>query len=132
MNKELYQSILKTIELNNISLYKISSLVEHKLLSENMVVSIEEDASYSYENKIMNVTNQYSLFAKNKDNDVVFKIESTFLLNFSASVDIDDSFFDIYKQTSLPLNVWPYFRELVNNISSRMNIPPITLPLMKR
>lgn len=41
-------------------------------------------------------------------------------------------YFAIYSQVSLPINIWPFFRELVHATTSRMNIPPLTLPLVKR
>jgi preprotein translocase subunit SecB len=28
-------------------------------------------------------------------------------------------------------NAWPYFRELVQNVASRMGLPPMTVPLLK-
>jgi len=43
-----------------------------------------------------------------------------------------DEFFSIYVDLSLPVNVWPYFREFVQNMLGRAGYPPFALPLLMR
>jgi len=59
----------------------------------------------------------------------VSQVDSPLLLK--SKEKFTDEFFDVYKEVSLKLNTWPYFREFVNNITSRMNIPPLTIPFFK-
>lgn len=47
------------------------------------------------------------------------------------NLDAEDADFEPFVEHNVPFNAWPFFRELVQNISIRMNIPPIVLPLMK-
>lgn len=43
---------------------------------------------------------------------------------------LKESEFQEFAESSATVNVWPYFRELIQNISSRMLVPnPIMLPL---
>jgi len=60
------------------------------------------------------------------------KIKCEYHLLFETRESLPEAFFKTYSKTSLPLNVWPYFREFVQSTVTRMNMPPITLPLFKR
>jgi preprotein translocase subunit SecB len=132
ISPEEYRKILNGIDLKNILLSDLKATIKHELLSEDMKIGIKEDAQYSYEEDELIVKNKYVLTAKNKEKKTVLKIEGSFIVIFESQSEIDDNFFNIYKEISLPLNVWPFFRELVNSTTSRMNIPPLTLPLLKR
>jgi len=36
-----------------------------------------------------------------------------------------------FSQTNAVFNAWPYWREFVQNMTARMNLPPLTLPLFR-
>jgi hypothetical protein len=40
--------------------------------------------------------------------------------------------FAVFQTANLPVNIWPYLRELVASITGRMGWLPITLPTLKR
>ncbi len=40
-----------------------------------------------------------------------------------------EAFFQIFRETSARLHVWPYFREALSNTLVRMGLPPFPLPL---
>ena len=132
ISPEEYRKILDGIDLKNILLSELKATIKHELLSEGMKIGIKENTHYAYEDNELIVTNKYVLTAKNNDKKIVLKIEGIFIVVFESEYEITDDFFEIYKDISLPLNVWPFFRELVNSTTSRMNIPPFTLPLLKR
>ena len=132
ISPEKYRKILSGIDLKDILLSDIKASIKHEWLSEGMRISIKKNANYAYKDDELIVTNKYVLTAKNNDKKIVLKIEGTFIVVFESEHEINDDFFEIYKEISLPLNVWPFFRELVNSTTSRMNIPPLTLPLLKR
>jgi len=132
ISPEKYREILEGIELQSISLKTIKATIAHENLSDKMNISFKDEAFYTYEEDGFLVENKYILTAKNNQRKNVLKIECIYLLYFTSVEEITDDFFEIYKEISLPLNVWPFFRELVNSVTSRMNIPPLTLPLLKR
>lgn len=132
ISPENYKKILSGIELQNIQLSDFKASIKNELLSEGMEIAIKEKAKYKNEDDEFIVTNIYTLTAKNKEKKIALKIEGVYIVTFESSHEVSDEFFDIYKKLSLPLNVWPFFRELVNSTTSRMNIPPFTLPLLKR
>jgi len=119
ISPEEYRKILRGIDLKDILLSEIKASINHELLSEGMKIGIKEDAQYNYAEDELIIKNKYILTAKNNDKKTVLKIEVTFIVIFESKSEINNEFFDVYKEISLPLNVWPY-------------IPPLTLPLLKR
>lgn len=132
ISPEDYRKILKGLELKDILLCSLKADLKHELLSEGMKISIKDNAEFETNDDEFIIRNKYTLSAKNKNNKIALKIECTFIVVFDSREEITDDFFEVYKDTSLPLNVWPFFREFVNSTTARMNIPPLTLPLLKR
>ena len=132
ISPQKYKSILDGIEINSIYLKSLKSTIDPGLITEGMSISIKDNASYVTTENGFIIENKYTLTSKNRDKKIVLKIESNYVLHFTSRLEVTDDFFDIYKNISLPLNVWPFFRELVNSITARMNIPPLTLPLLKQ
>ena len=62
---------------------------------------------------------------------VVFRLDATFRLFFSSEHEFSDEFFEIFRSLNLSLHTWPYFRELLSNLSSRTSTPTLMLPLLK-
>ena len=132
MTPQEYSTILDDIELQSLYLKKLDSFISHDQISEGMSIVIKDNSTFSNTDEGFNVESRYTLNAKNQQKKIVIKIDCIYGIIFKSSKNITDSFFEIYKDMSLPLNVWPFFREMVNSITSRMNIPPLTLPLIKR
>jgi len=132
MTPQEYRTILDDIELQSLYLKKLESFISHEQIGEGMSIAIKDQSTYSNTNEGFIVESRYTLNAKNQQKKIVLKVDCVYSIIFKSSKNINDSFFDIYKDLSLPLNVWPFFREMVNAITSRMNIPPLTLPLIKR
>jgi preprotein translocase subunit SecB len=61
----------------------------------------------------------------------VLSISGEYLLAFSAKQNITEDFFEIFRDHSLSIMIWPYLRELFYNLTSRSNIAPFVLPLIK-
>jgi preprotein translocase subunit SecB len=131
ISPETYGKILDGIELDDIALTKLNSSINHDNLSASMKISIKDVSAFVNDEQGFKVENKYTLLSKT-ENKIGLKIEAVYLISFKSIATIDDDFFDIYKSMSLPLITWPFFRELVNSITSRTNIPPLTLPLIKR
>jgi len=131
---EKYKKILDGLQIETFYLQQSKSFVEPTIKPGDLQIAIEDKATYRNLNdsEVM-VEQTYTLKAKDKGKKKTYlTIECTFNVLFSTKHPITDEFFDIYKDTSLPLNTWPFFREFVNNMTARMNIPPLTLPLLKR
>jgi preprotein translocase subunit SecB len=65
---------------------------------------------------------------------VVLKIKAIYKVDYELlkRIEIDEKTIDSFSEMNLPLNVWPFFRELCNDITAKMRIPSLVLPLLKR
>lgn len=114
-----YRQILDGIELKNILISNIKADLKHELLTEGMKIVIKDDAQYEIKDDDFVIRDKYTLNAKNQANKIALKIECVFIVVFETKYKITEAFFEIYKDLSLPLNVWPFFRELVNSTTAR-------------
>ncbi len=65
------------------------------------------------------------------EEEILFEHEAKFCLHYSLKTRKGLSRKDLlsFAKFNAPHNAWPYWRELVHNISARMPIPPIVVPL---
>ena len=60
-----------------------------------------------------------------------FRLTFDFSVTIHSKEKLEQDIFEIYEYNNLTLNTWPYVRELINNITTRMDLPPLTLPFFK-
>jgi preprotein translocase subunit SecB len=68
-----------------------------------------------------------------KEENAFLDIEATFFLLYSIErLDgLDDSTFGSFADLNGTYNAWPYWREFVQNVTSRMGLPPLTIPVFR-
>jgi hypothetical protein len=134
LSPEEYRSTLKDLEISSISLKKSKSSLDDRFeMKPGMEVAINTKAQYKYVKDNIVIEHSYILSSKHSGGKIkMLEIEATFKLELISKQPFTDEFFEIYKDSSLMLNTWPFFREFVNSITSRMDIPPLTLPFIKR
>ncbi len=59
------------------------------------------------------------------------EIKATFGIRFTSETKLTESYFKIFSQINLKMNTWPYWREIVQNMISKMGWPGFTMPLLK-
>lgn len=69
----------------------------------------------------------------NTDSELALRIGAAFELIYSFPGDVHPTphEIDAFCNTNVLLNSWPYWREFVQNTVSRMNLPPLTIPLFR-
>jgi preprotein translocase subunit SecB len=69
-----------------------------------------------------------------RDRKVVLSISAAYRATYSVASEspaIKDEEIGAFAEFNVPYNVWPYWRELVQSLTVRMGLPPLTLPLLK-
>ena len=64
----------------------------------------------------------------------VFEVAAVYRVVYSSDTALTELSFDNLKTfaaVNAVHNVWPYWRELVQSVVSRMGLPPLTVPLLK-
>ena len=49
----------------------------------------------------------------------------------SSKVEVNEALFEVFKDTTLILNTWPFIREFLYSCTLRAGLPPLVLPLAK-
>jgi hypothetical protein len=132
ISPEKYREILNGLRLESISLVEVNAHLDRDLLEAPLHIISDSKGKYQKRQNKVTIFDTYIISVRGKNEDKpAMSIKATFELVFTSNRDFTAGFFEIYKKTNLHLHVWPYMRELVNSLTSRMNIPPITLPLLK-
>ncbi len=135
LSPEEYRKILDGVELINISLTESKTFVksDSKPPSE-LEIKLSNHGEFAlHDDNVIDVRQCFHLDArKPKSKSRYVQIDATFMVSLSSKEPFTQEFFEIYKEVSLQLNTWPFFREFVHSATARMNIPPLTLPLLKR
>ncbi|HMN25190.1 MAG TPA: hypothetical protein PKE38_11845 [Ignavibacteriaceae bacterium] len=134
ISPEEYKKILKGLDLISISLKESKTFINTDINPPiELSIQIKDEASYKIkDDRFVFIFQKYKIDARKPESKTRFiQIEVVFLVKVHSEDKFTDEFFDIYKNVSLHLNTWPYLREFVNQTTSRMNIPPLTLPFYK-
>lgn len=100
----------------------LSALAEGKAIP----VDIREESAFRMEGKGVVVKHRYRLSTR-MGRKSVLTVDAQYELSFSAEEGMSPEFFTVFADLALPLFTWPYFRELVGSITSRADLPCLTL-----
>ncbi len=143
MNKELrkpkispeeYKKILQGLDLVSISLKESKTFINTDIIiPKELDIQIKDESTFSIKDDgIVFIFHRYKIDARKPQSKTRFvQIDVIFLVKVISRETFSNDFFEVYKNVSLHLNTWPYLREFVNQTTSRMNIPPLTLPFYK-
>jgi len=130
-----YRSQLKQVQLDEIMLEECSAKIRRDRLEKSLEIQIDQKVTHvCLSNTRVVVNHSYKLTASGHGakKDFALKVTCSFGLKYSSEAGISEDFMEIFKVRNIPLNTWPYFREFIQSITQRMNIPPLTLPLLKQ
>lgn len=58
-----------------------------------------------------------------------FELQAKYIAHLHSAVGPEEEFVRRFSESEIRIIVWPFFREYLIDVSSKMHIPPITLPL---
>ncbi len=134
-----YKDLLSKIELIEVSLTSSSTSINlAKMVPESSSlgspqISITDEIKHSKKKDQVQISANWLLTAKfEKDDKNFMDITASFNVLLLCKSLLPNKFWKIYNKSTLPLIVYPYFREFVQNMTARMNVPPLTLPILFR
>jgi len=136
ISREIYNKILYGLELEQIILIDAKASFEIAKInlpekSGNIDVDPKENVKVSFEDKNLIGTHGLKLIGKIKDQKL-FEISCTFVCLFKSKEKLSKEFAERFKQRNLRIYTVPYLREFIQNMSLRMCMPPLVLPMYKR
>ncbi len=126
-----YNKLLQSFSLRDLYLKHVECSLHCRDYSEHADLEFKEDCE---EPQILadsaTILMSYNLMVRSQSTDI-FSVRAQFLLQYTMEHSLPEEFFVIFRQYTLPLQVYPYFRELVHSISLRMGLPSLILPLRR-
>ena len=126
---------LKTVKLLECSCKKIANCP-----TGNQAFNTEKNSTFQIgkEQNLIEVFIKFALKAfsegaEQKKENAYLEIEATFLLLYHIQniEGLDDNAFRSFAEFNGTYNAWPYWREFVQSITSRMQLPPLTIPVFR-
>jgi len=127
-----YSRVLGTLELGEISIDKGSFNITREHFDGSLTLDIKDNCDFIETDDGIEVTVSYTLLGKSNAKKTAIRIKADFLLTYATPETITEDFFEVFQNVSLPFIIWPFFREYVYSITSRMYIPPLTLPQIRQ
>lgn len=156
MSKEKYKQFIESIELNEIELLSLKCNQNKNFTTEkreNIELALKNDiVDTEIDGMGLQVQIQFGVVAFNPgdsshgsvnvedmfEDDILFKVEFSLILSYvfdlEDSEDILKKFdneIETFTKKNVPLNAWPYARETISSITTRMGFPAVIIPTYK-
>lgn len=129
LDPAIYRETLAQLKLHRISLQELHVQCQNPVQGE-ININIAGTADAIHESNELRMTSVHKITARNSTDDLFF-INVTFVVSMGAPDELPEDFVDIYIANNLGLTVFPYVREIVSSMVSRMGLPPLTLPYIQ-
>jgi preprotein translocase subunit SecB len=132
-----YKKILEKIELTNITLVELKSKFSEDIIDKKLDVNIKETSKNQVEGEILKIYILFSFLVKKEEtkNDIIkinIKYRADFNFEEEIKSSISDDFIKILTEHTVKITLWPYFRQELQNMLSKMNLPQLILPLRRK
>lgn len=134
---EEYQGFLQGLELRHVRLISLEvESFEDEPRPLESVVSVEGDTEFVKVPTGFEARTRYCVFfTERTSGEKLGAIEAVYGFRYDSETQLNDkgaaTYFEIFKDVNMPVNSWPFMRELTYNIMSRMGWTPFVLPLLK-
>lgn len=134
LDSNVYQELVRNIDIIGISLkeLKVENLSSSNQKDIEISVKHKSSPSYEKEGDLLKVFSVFEVSGKT-NNQTEFVINFILQLDYKldAKFSIEDQYIKFFIQNNVPVNAWPYARELVSNMTLRMGLSPLILPVMR-
>lgn len=131
-SKEKYNQILNGLELKQVLVEKelIERDVDQPPRKTSVHIQRNNEAQIADDKQSFRVRDMLHIEGSNEGSDnSLFTIDLTLMLQYQSKKLVTKSFLKQFVNNNLDLHSWPYFRELVQSATNKMNLPPLVLPL---
>jgi preprotein translocase subunit SecB len=129
--------VAEQVELQEVRLLGCNCNQSIKNIQGNKCFDVDKDIDVQVDREAgrIFVVAKFSLktFLEKEKNDPFATIDASFLLVYNAKniSEMPDEYFDSFGKTNGIYNAWPYWREFVQNATTRMGLPSLTMPVFR-
>jgi len=131
-----YKKIVQNLQLEGVALEKVDAEFRPEYQGQQLTLSTRRTRK-QWEDRAneLGIRLWYRLtaYADNSDKPaLVLKATYKCTYDYSGEDKISDAFIEPFVEYVVSFTVWPYLRELVASTVTRMNLPPLALPMIKK
>jgi preprotein translocase subunit SecB len=146
-NKNIDQEVYRKLLINlNIDAINLTSLVINNVNYPNnpnvkVIVKLAPKI-LSIKDNILDILCNFNVSAVidkenddvHKNDEFVFKMKFDFVIKYSidALETFSEEYIEFFIKNNVPINIWPYARELVSSITTRMGFPVLVIAPYKK
>lgn len=131
-----YREFVTSLQLIALSLKRSESVLDREsyfeALESKKKLTKEVSGAFKLEecgNDYFDAIAEYKLNVQARTGAPLLKLSCCFEAHFHTSKSVNNKFVRQFAEADISLIVWPYFRQFVSDMTSRMAIPPLTVPL---
>jgi len=130
-----YNNLVKNIDLLDIKLRSVNCKNDDAIFDDKVFQKLNIKVNGNVEtvsksDGTINYKKKFSLKAK-FGNKIILNINAVYDVIYLLEIEASEEYLKYFGERNVPINVWPFFRELCYSITSRMGIPPLTLPVIR-
>lgn len=129
-----YSDFIKGVELDSLHAERSSFEVRGAMPSAPMLIRLQDTPELrDIKSSRLVVEHKYRLEIREKGKRKLFVvIQAVFIAAYHIGQQPSDEVLNAFLERNVRLNTWPFFRELAYSSLTRMNLPPLVLPVLKR
>lgn len=136
IEKDIYNKLIGEINIEGIYLKRLITSDTELVKDDN--ISAKVDLKYNC-NDYRIIDKDFIEFYPKFKIEITIKDTSPILIQFEFRVlyklkDIskyNNNYIDLFMSRNVPINVWPYAREIISSITTRMGYPPLIINAFK-
>lgn len=134
LRKETYRELVKGIDINSINIHSLNISSINKKLKDSKAIDINQEfdsSEYIIEEDKLEVYPKFNIKACERDNpkEIGFEIEFTYCIEYTKTEldKFDEAYIKLFTERNVPVNIWPYARELISSLTTRMGYPTLII-----
>jgi preprotein translocase subunit SecB len=131
IDPEKYSRILRDVDLVDIIQKRLRSVLKGTLTDEKKSFQLTESMQVLERSDDQCVLECIFKLKAKSGRRIVAEVEAAYSVFFRLSEAVPREFFVLYNRFSLPMQLFPYFREEVHSRFAKMGLPTLVLPLRK-
>lgn len=134
LSQDIYRDLVRGININYINVHSMSVTTINSKLKESKSIDIDNKFSivkYDIDGDKLEVYINFNIKSYEKDNEdeIGFIIDFTYCIEYEKLnlAQFDEEYIKFFTQRNVPVNIWPYARELISSLTTRMGYPTLII-----
>ena len=131
-NEFIHSLELVDIYVTELTFKRLKDIPENNQVPVKVTVKPTKNEYKKVETDLYEITHRVLFkleYMKGERENLFFELKVTFKLFYRSKHELTNDIFKIFVERNIPINVFPFLREIICNSMYRAGLPPILIPL---